>query len=57
MTYNYVQTNSYYEIGIVAWNHIIVCKLLVLDRNTWNHIIAWKLLVLDRNTWNHIIAC
>ena len=34
--YNCVQTNDYYQIKIVPWNHIIVHEL-VLDRNIWNH--------------------
>ena len=34
--YYYVQTNDYYQIEIITWNHIIVYKL-VLDRNSWNH--------------------
>ena len=52
--YNCMQSNDYYLIEMVTWNHIIMYKLLVLDRNTWNHIIVYKLLVLDRNIWNHI---
>ena len=32
-----MQTNDYYQIEIVTWNHIIVYELLVLDKNTWNN--------------------
>ena len=28
--------DNHYSTGI--WNHIIMYKLLVLDRNTWTHI-------------------
>ena len=38
-----------------TWNHIIVYKLLILDRNTWNHVYTlYTLLVLDRNTWKPV---
>ena len=30
-------------------------KGLLLALVTWNHIIMWKLVVLDRNTWNRKI--
>ena len=30
-----MQTNDYYQIGIITSNNIIVCKLFVLDKNTW----------------------
>ena len=43
-----MQTNVYHQI--IAWNHIIVNKLLALDRNTWNH----KIIIII--TWNHINA-
>ena len=33
--YNCMQTNEYYYIEIITWNHITMCKLFVLDRNTW----------------------
>ena len=32
--YNCEQINDYYEIEIFTWNHIIVYKLFVFDRNT-----------------------
>ena len=35
--YNCVQTNDYQWIRIVTLNHIVVYRLLVLDRNTLNH--------------------
>ena len=28
---------NYYWIEIIIWNHIIVYRLLVFDKNTWNH--------------------
>ena len=53
-----------------TWNHIIVYKLLILDKNSWkyiivrwlfvldgnisNHLIVYRLLVLDTNTWNYL---
>ena len=37
-------------------SHIIMHKLLVLDRNTWNHITVGTLFVLDMKTWYHIIV-
>ena len=46
--YNYVQTNNYcYCIGVVSWNHIIVYKLIVLDRNACDHTTECKSFVLD----------
>ena len=38
---------------LVTWNHIIVNKLLVLDKNTLNHITAYELFVLRIVTWNY----
>ena len=54
---NHLTNVCCYCVGIVAWNHIILCKLFVFDRNTWNHIIVSKWFVLQRNIWNHIIVC
>ena len=34
--YNCVQTNDDSKIEVITWNHVIVYKLLVLNRNTWN---------------------
>ena len=38
-SYNCVQTNGYYWIELISWNHIIVYRL-VLDKNTWNSTIV-----------------
>ena len=38
-TLNCVQINDY-PIGIVTGNHVIVYKLLVLNRNTWYRVTA-----------------
>ena len=35
----------YYEIDGVTLNHLILCKLSVLSRNTWNHKTVCKLFV------------
>ena len=37
-----------------TWNHIIVCKVLVLMIVTWSYIHFYKCLSLG--TWNHIIV-
>ena len=33
-------------LSFITWKQIILCKLLVLDRNTLNHTIVSKLFVL-----------
>ena len=33
---------TYFWINIINWNHMIVYKLLALDRNTWYHITVCK---------------
>ena len=38
-SYNYVQTNLYYLIGMVIWDDVILHKILVLDRNDWFSIL------------------
>ena len=35
-TWNYVQRNDYYWIGIVTWNHLTVYKLFVLRIVIWS---------------------
>ena len=35
---------------LVSWNHISVCELLVLDKNTWNYTNNLNTVVLIRNT-------
>ena len=49
-----MQTNDYHQIEIVSWNHIIMYKLLVLERNTLDHTTLCKLFVLNKNTWYHM---
>ena len=34
----------------------LVCKLLILDRNTWNDTAVCKLFIFYRNSWNHKTA-
>ena len=36
--YNHLQTNDYYQIGIVSSNCGIMYRLLVLDQNIWNYL-------------------
>ena len=36
--YNCLKRNDYYQIGIITLNHMIVNKLLILDKNTWYQI-------------------
>ena len=45
------------SIYIINWNHIIVYKLLILDKNTWNPTILYKLFVWDKNTLYRITVC
>ena len=45
-TMNMWENNDYYQIYIVAWNHVIEYELLVLYRNTWYHLTLWKLYLL-----------
>ena len=56
---NCLVSSAYNMLTIIrnTWNHINLCKLLVLHMNTWDHITLCKLLVLDKNTWNHIKLC
>ena len=34
--YNFLETNDYYWIEILTWNHITVYKISVLDENILN---------------------
>ena len=38
----------------ITWNHIIMYKMLVLDKNTLNYTTVCKLLVLNWNTWYYV---
>ena len=43
-----MQTNDYHLKWLsVTWNHKIVYKLLVFNKNTWNHVTMGKLFALD----------
>ena len=55
--YYCVQTNDYYLVGIITWNHITVYKWIVINKNIWYHITVCKLFVSGRNTWNHTTVC
>ena len=34
---------------IVTLNHIIVYKLLILDRDTWYYVTLYKQIIIDKN--------
>ena len=42
-----------HQIYLLISNHIAVCKLFVLGRNTW----LIELLMFYNNTWNHLTVC
>ena len=51
--YNFFFTKDYYLSLLVTWNHVIVNKLLILDKNTWNYISTCKLFLLRILTLRH----
>ena len=53
--YNCVKIKDCHQIEIVTWNHIVMNKILVLDRNTWNHTTIGKLSGLDKNHHHHVV--
>ena len=38
--------NAYKSWLLVTWNHMIMYKLLVLDRNTWSFITKCKQMII-----------
>ena len=49
--YKCIQRKDCYKMEIVTWKHVIVYKLLILDRNTLRYTTVWKSFVLNGNTW------
>ena len=41
----------------VTWNHVVMRKLILLDRNTWNHITMQTGYYIGIDFWNQNILC
>ena len=55
-TWNHIIVNKLFVLDKNTW-YINLYKLFVLDKNTWYHKTEYKLFVLDRNNWYHIAVC
>ena len=49
--------HRFYKQHFQVWileQHLIACKLFVLDRNTWNHITVYNFFVLEKINLSHL---
>ena len=45
-----MQTNDYFYMQLITWNHIILYKLLAWDINPLNDVTVYKQMITSRST-------